>query len=92
MPVGFCQRLSEVTREFMLRDPAKKVLAPRSFRDENERIALAIILGDTATDRLDESAMDFFGCLPLVWARVVESAQIRRKSPPSEKSVSSFDS
>jgi len=49
----------------------------RSFRDEDKWIALAIVVGDVSGDRFDESAMNFSGCSSLVWAQVVEPAQLR---------------
>jgi hypothetical protein len=55
----------------------KTISTLRSFHDENKRIALAVVVGDVSGDRLDESAMNFSGCSSLVWAQVVESAQLR---------------
>ena len=48
-----------------------------SLRDDNKRIALAIVVSDVSGDRFDESAMNFSGCSSLVWAQVVEPAQLR---------------
>jgi hypothetical protein len=57
-------------------DQAETILASRSSVNENKRIALAVVVGDTAADSLDESAMDFSGRSSLVCVQAVDPAQI----------------